>query len=95
MHKQHAIYGPLVHASGVHGGLSMVHVGPRIWKMADNGRKCARGMYPTWTGVCPRIGIKSYVSNNPVGVDQTPLDLGMAGPPSEPMIWNWPKSPTR
>ena len=25
-----------------------------------------------------------------LGVDQTPLDLGMAGPPTEPMIWDGP-----
>ena len=48
----------------------------------------------TLTGVCPRIGIKSYVSNR-LGVAQTPLDSVMAGPPIEAMIWNWPNLPTR
>ena len=29
----------------------------------------------------------------PLGVDQTPLDLGMAGPPSEPCFWMGPNCP--
>ena len=36
--------------------------------------------------MCPGISIKSSVSNIPFGRRQTPLDLGMAGPASEPMI---------
>ena len=34
------------------GGLSMVHVGPKIWKMAENGQKCAH----SW---CDKIGYMS------------------------------------
>ena len=45
MHQQNTIYGPLGHASGVHGGLNMVHVAPKLWKMAENGPECA---YSWW-----------------------------------------------
>ena len=34
------------------------------------------------------IGIKSYVSKISFGRRPTPLVLGMAGSPSEPMIWD-------
>ena len=78
----------------------MVHGGQQKWKIAQNGQKCAH----SWLGqmrhmpdsdwMCHRIGIKSYVSNISFGRRPTPPVLGMAGSPSEPMIWDSPKSPT-
>ena len=44
IHNTHVIYGPLVHASGVHGGLTIVHGGQKMWKIAQNGRKCAHSV---------------------------------------------------
>ena len=41
VYSTHVIYGPLVHASGVQGWLNMVHGGQKMWKIAQNGRKCA------------------------------------------------------
>ena len=72
--------------------LNMVHGGQKMWEIAQNGRKCAHswlgklGTCPTWTGVCHRIGIKSYASNISFGRRPTPPILGMAGSPREPMI---------
>ena len=37
IHNTHVIYGPLVHASGVHGGLNIVHGGQKMWEIAQNG----------------------------------------------------------
>ena len=45
-HNVHVIYGPLVHASGVHRGLNIVHGGQKMLKIAQNGRKCAH----SWLG---------------------------------------------
>ena len=71
----------------------MVHGGQKIWKTAQNGRKCAHSC-PTWPRVCHRIGIKSYASNISFGRRPTPPVLGVAGSPGEPMIWHSPKLPT-
>ena len=99
-HNTHVIYGPWVHASGVHEGWNIVHGGQQKWKIAQNGQKCAH----SWLGqmrhmpdsdrMCHRIGIKSCWSNISFGRRPTPPILGMAGSPSEPMIWDSPKSPT-
>ena len=86
MHKLHTICGPLVHASGVHGGAE--HSARRAENI-ENGRKwpkmrtlmvvpnlahvrvgsgCAAELEPS--GMCPTYHL---------GVNQTPLDLQMAG----------------
>ena len=83
------------------GGLNMEHVGRKIWKMPENGRKCAH----SWRG---QIG---YMSDLDCGVPQNwnqilhvqqifwtltepPSISGMAGSPSEPLISDRPKLPT-
>ena len=40
-HNTHVIYGPLVHASGVHEGWNIVHGGQQKWKIAQISQKCA------------------------------------------------------
>ena len=51
VHNTHVIYGPLVHESGVHEVVhgtvyNKVHGGQKMWKIAQNGRKCAH----SWLG---------------------------------------------
>ena len=99
MHNTDVIYGPLVHASGVH------EVAEHGARRAANVENC-----PKWPkvrtlmvraneaharlGLECAIGIKSYASNISFGRRPTPPVLGIAGSPSEPMIWDSPKSPT-
>ena len=50
--------------------------------MAKNGYNCAHSWWgqmehmSTWTGVCPRIGINSYLSNIHFGRRPTPAGFG-------------------
>ena len=93
MQKQHTIYGPLVHATGVHGVGE--HSARRVPNM-KNGQK-----YPKMRTIMVEANVAhvrlgpQYVLNldsSPMcptyllDVDQTPLDLGMVGFTSEPMI---------
>ena len=101
IHITHVIYGPLVHASVVHEG---VEHGARRAENVENcskwpkmrtlmvganeaharlGPDCAIGLVSSH--MCP-----TYL----LGVAQLLRFFGMAGSPSEPMIWDSPKSPT-
>ena len=101
IHNTHVIYGPLVHASGVQEGAE--HGARR----AENVENCSKwpkmrtlmvGANEAHARLGPECAIglvsshmcQTYLS----GVAQTPPVLGMAGSPSEPMIWDRPKSPT-
>ena len=101
IHNTHVIYGPLVHASGVHKG---VEHGAR---RAENVENCSKwpkmrtlmvGANEAHARLGPECAIGLVSSHmRPtylLGVAQTPPVLGMAGSPSEPMIWDSPKSPT-
>ena len=100
-HNTHVIYGPLVHASCVHEGAE--HGARR----AENVENCSRwpkmrtlmvGANEAHARLGPECAIGLVSSHmRPtylLGVAQTPPVLGMAGSPSEPMIWDSPKSPT-
>ena len=101
VHNTHVIYGPLVHASGVNEGAE--HGAQR----AENVENCSKwpkmgtlmvGANEAHAGLgleCA-IGLVSshMLPTYLLGVAQTPPVLGMAGSPSEPMIWDRPKSPT-
>ena len=92
--KLHTIFRPLVHASAVHGGAEH-----STWRAKDieNGQKQPkmRTFMVGANGVHIQLGpghalelgpsplCPSYLSD----VHQTPLDLGIAGSPREPMIW--------
>ena len=101
IHITHVIYGPLVHASGVHEGAE--HGARR----AENGENCSKwpkmrtlmvGANEAYARLGPECAIGLVSSHmRPtylLGVAQTPPVLGRAGSPSEPMIWDRPKSPT-
>ena len=101
VHNTHVIYGPLVHASGVHEGAE--HGARR----AENVENCSKwpkmrtlmvGANGAHAGLGPECAIGLVSSHmRPtylLGVAQTPPVLGMAGSPSEPMISDRPKSPT-
>ena len=101
IHNTHVIYGPLVHASGVHEGAE--HGARR----AENVENCSKwpkmrtlmgGANEAHARLGPECAIGLVSSHmRPtylLGVAQTPPVLGMAGSPSEPMIWDRPKSPT-
>ena len=101
VHITHVIYGPLFHASGVHEGAE--HGARR----AENVENCSKwpkmrtliiGAKEAHARLGPE-GAVGLVSSHMrptylLGVAQTPPVLGMAGSPSEPMIWDSPKSPT-
>ena len=79
----------------------MVHGGQKMWKIAQNGRKCAHSWLRQMRHMpdLDRSVPYDFVSSNMLptyllGVAQTPPVLGMAGSPSEPMIWDRPKLPT-
>ena len=101
IHNTHFIYGPLVHASGVYKGAD--HGARR----AENMRNCSK--WPImctlmgWANEAharlrPECAIGLVSSHmRPtylLGVAQAPPVLGMAGSPSEPMIWDRAKLPT-
>ena len=101
IHNTHVIYGPLVHASGVHEGAE--HGARR----AENVENCSKwpkmrtlmvGANEAHARLGPECAIGLVSSHmHPtylLGVAQTPPVLGMAGSPSEPMIWDRPKLPT-
>ena len=101
IHNTHVIYGPLVHASGVHEGAE--HGARR----AENVENCSkwpkmRTLMVRTNEAHARLGPEcaiGLVSSHMrptylLGVAQTPPVLGSAGSPSEPMIWDRPKSPT-
>ena len=101
IHNTHVIYGPLVHASAVHEGAE--HGARR----AENVENCSKwpkmrtlmvGANEAHARLGPECAIGLVSSHmRPtylLGVAQTPPVLGMAGSPSEPMIWDRPKSPT-
>ena len=101
IHNTHVICGPLVHASGVHQG---VEHGAR---RAENVENCSKwpkmrtlmvGANEAHARLGPECAIGLVSSHmRPtylLGIAQTPPVLGMAGSPSEPMIWDCPKSPT-
>ena len=101
IHNTHFIYRPLVHASGVHDGAE--HGARR----AENVENCSKWpkMRTLMVGANEahaRLGLEcaiGLVSSHMrptylLGVAQTPPVLGMAGSPSEPVIWDCPKSPT-
>ena len=60
----------------------MVHGGQKMWKIAQNGRKCAHSWLgqmrhmPDLDRVCHRIGIKSYASNISFGRRPNPSGFG-------------------
>ena len=95
VHKVQTIFGPLVHASGVHGGAE--HSARRA-KNIKNGNKWPnmRTVMAWANGAYVRLGLECALESvfSPMcppyllGVTQTPPDLGMAGWPSEPMICN-------
>ena len=93
IHNTHVIYGPLVHASGVHEGAE--HGARR----AENVENCSKwpkmrtlmcGANEAHARLGPECAIGLVSSHmrptHLLGVAQTPLVLGMAGLPSEPMI---------
>ena len=101
IHNTHVIYGPLVHVSGVHEGAE--HGAGR----AENVENCSKwpNMRTLMGGANEahaRLGLEwaiGLVSSHMrptylLGVAQTPPVFGMAGSPSEPMIWDRPRSPT-
>ena len=101
IHITHVIYGPLVHASGMHQGAE--HGARR----AENVENCSKwpkmrtlmvGANEAHARLGPECAIGLVSSHmRPtylLGVAQTPPVLAMAGSPSEPMIWDRPKSPT-
>ena len=101
IHNTHVIYGPLVHASGVHKGAE--HGARR----AENVENCSKwpkmrtlmgGANEAHARLGPECAIGLVSSHmRPtylLGVAQTTPVLGMAGSPSEPMILDRPKSPT-
>ena len=101
IHDTHVIYGPLVHASSVHEGAA--HGARR----AENVGNCSKwpkmstlmvGANEAHARLGPECAIGLVSSHmRPtylLGVARTPPVLGMAGSPSEPMIWDGPKSPT-
>ena len=101
IHNTHVIYGPLVHASGMHEGAEH---GARRAENVENCSKWPRMRTPMVGAneAHARLGpecaiglVSSHMRRTYVlGVAQTPPVLGMAGSPSEPMIWDRPKSPT-
>ena len=101
VHKLHTMCGPLVHASGVHGG---VEHSARRAKNIENGIKWPKlGTFMVGTNgahvqlgpVCALESVSSPMcATYLVGFAQTRLYLGMAGSPSEPMTWDLPKLPT-
>ena len=101
IHNTHVIYGPWVHASGVHEGADH-----GAWR-AENAENCSKwpkmrtlmvGANEAHARLGPECAIGLVSSHmRPtylLGIAQTPPVLGMAGSPSEPMIWDRPKSPT-
>ena len=101
IHNTHVIYGPLVHASGVHEGAE--HGARR----AENVENCSiwpkmrtlmGGANEAHARLGPECAIGLVSSHmRPtylLGVAQTPPVLGMAGSPSEPMILDCPELPT-
>ena len=101
IHNTHVIYGPLVHASGVHEGAE--HGARRVENVEDCSkwpkmRTLMGGANEAHARLGPECAIGLVSSHmRPtylLGVAQTPPVLGMAGSPSEPMIWDSPKSPT-
>ena len=101
IHNTHVICGPLVHASGVHEGAEH---GARRAEDVENCSKWPKmrtlmvGANEAQARLGPECAIGLVSSHmRPtylLGIAQTPLVLGMAGSPSEPMIWDGPKSPT-
>ena len=101
IHTTHVIYGPLVHESGVHEGAEH---GARRAEIVGNCSKWPK------IGTLMVVGNEAHARLGPecaiglvsshmrptylLGVAQTPPVSGMAGSPSEPMIWDRPKSPT-
>ena len=101
IHNTHIKYGPLVHPSGVHEGAE--HGARR----AENVGNCSKwpkmctlmgGANEAHARLGPECAIGLVSSHmRPtylLGVAQIPPVLRMAGTPSEPMIWDHPKSPT-
>ena len=84
----------MVHVSGVHGGAE--HSAGWV----ENIEKCSklpkmRTFMAGANGVLVRLRpdyardleATPMCPTNPLGVDETPLDFGMAGSPTEPMFW--------
>ena len=101
IHNTHIIYGPLVHVSGVydwaeHGARGAENVGN--WSKWPKMRTLMSGANEAHARPGPECAIGLVSSHMgptyPLGVAQTPPVLGMAGSPSEPMIWDRPQLPT-
>ena len=100
-HNTHVIYGALVHASGVHEGAEH---GARRAEKVENCSKWPKmrtlmgGANEAHARLGPECAIGLVSSHmRPtylLGVAKTPPVLGMAGSPSDPMIWDRPKLPT-
>ena len=101
IHNTHVIHGPLVHASGVQEGaehgarraesVEFCSKWPTMRTLMDEANEAHARLGPECAiGLVSSHMRPTYL----LGVAQTPPVSGMAGSPSQPMIWDRPQSPT-